>query len=291
MYLVTGATGNVGREVVSELLNAGQKVRVFTRDAAKVAALGNRVEVAAGDFTQPETFARAASGVEGIFMMNGALDGELFKRLIASAKANGGPRVVFLSSLFASIEDSKIGAMHKKKEDAIQDAGLSGVFLRPGGFMTNSYQWNESIRAQNVVYNPLGNGKVAPIATEDIAAVAALALTSAQFPEQVVELTGETLLSVPEQVATLAEVLGREIGCTDVPVDAAVEGALRNGVPLELASAVKESFTAIRDGKAAIVTDTVARVVGHPPMSYHAWAQKHAARFALFHSERTPDRE
>lgn len=198
---------------------------------------------------------------------------------------------MFLSSLFASIEDSKIGAMHKKKEDAIQDAGLSGVFLRPGGFMTNSYQWNESIRAQNVVYNPLGNGKVAPIATEDIAAVAALALTSAQFPEQVVELTGETLLSVPEQVATLAEVLGREIGCTDVPVDAAVEGALRNGVPLELASAVKESFTAIRDGKAAIVTDTVARVVGHPPMSYHAWAQKHAARFALFHSERTPDRE
>lgn len=279
MYLVTGATGNVGREVVSELLDAGEKVRVFTRDATKVAALGNRVEVAAGDFTQPETFARAASGVEGIFMMNGALDRELFKRLIAAAKSNGEPRVVFLSSLFASIADLKIGAMHREKEDVIQDSGLSGVFLRPGGFMTNCYQWAGSIRAQNVVYNPLGDGKVAPVATEDIATVAALALTSPPFAEQIVELTGETLLSVPEQVATLAEVLGREIRCTDVPVDAAVDSALRNGVPTEMAGAVKESFTAIRNGKAAIVRNTVARLVGRPPMSYHAWAQKHAARF------------
>ncbi|MDX6458008.1 MAG: hypothetical protein QOE55_1705, partial [Acidobacteriaceae bacterium] len=59
MYLVTGATGNVGREVVSQLLAQGQKVRVFSRDAAKVAQWGDRVEVAIGDFTHPETFAQA----------------------------------------------------------------------------------------------------------------------------------------------------------------------------------------------------------------------------------------
>lgn len=280
MYLVTGATGNVGREVVSGLLKTGQKVRVFTRDAAKVAAWGTRIEVATGDFTQPETFTRAATGVEGVFMMNGTLDQELFRKLIASAKSNGGPKFVFLSSLFASITDSKIGAMHKEKEDAIEDAGLPGFFLRAGGFMTNSFQWIGSIRAQSTVYNPLGNAKVAPIAPEDIAAVAVLALTSSQFPDRVVELTGDTLLSVPEQVAILAKVIGQEIRCTDVPVDAAVEGALRSGVPAALADAVKESFTAIRDGKASIVTDTVARLVGHPPTSYQHWAEKNAARFA-----------
>ena len=63
MYLVTGATGNVGSEVVGQLLAKGQKVRVFTRDAAKVAHWGNRVEVATGDFTRPETFAQALSDV------------------------------------------------------------------------------------------------------------------------------------------------------------------------------------------------------------------------------------
>lgn len=280
MYLVTGATGNVGREVVTELLKRGKKVRVFTRDAGKVAPLGNRVELATGDFTQPDTFARAASGAEGIFMMNGALDGEVSRKLIASAKAQGEPRIVFLSSLFAGIPDSRIGAMHKAKEDAIRDAGLSGVFLRPGGFMTNSFQWIGSIRAQNVVYNPLGNGKVAPIAAEDVAAVAAEAFTRSPLPEPILELTGDTPLSVAEQVAILAKVLGKEIRCTEVPIDAAVEGALRNGIPRELADAVRESFTAIRDGKAATVTDTVAHVLGHLPTTYQAWASKHAAQFA-----------
>jgi len=280
MYLVTGATGNVGREVVNELLNRGKQVRVLTRDAAKVVAWGNQVEVAIGDFTQPETFAHAAAGVDGIFMMNGALELGLFKALVRSAKAQGEPTVVFLSSLFASIPGSRIGAMHKEKEDAIQEAGLRGASLRAGGFMTNSYQWIGSIRADNAVFNPLGQSKVAPIAPEDVAAVAVHALISSPLPEQLLELTGDTLLSVPEQVSILARTLGREIRCTEVPVDAAVEGALRNGIPAEMADAVRESFTAIREGKAAIVTDTVARVLGRPAISYQTWASKHAAAFA-----------
>jgi uncharacterized protein YbjT (DUF2867 family) len=170
--------------------------------------------------------------------------------------------------------------MHKEKEDAIQEAGLRAVFLRPGGFMTNSFQWIGSIRYENAVYNPFADGKVAAIAAEDIAEVAVLALTSPSLPERVVELTGGTLLTVSEQVAILANTLGREIRCLDVPVDTAIQGALRSGIPAALGEAMKQSFTAIRDGKAAKVTDTVARLLGHAPMSYRDWAQKHAARFA-----------
>ena len=69
MYLITGASGNVGSEVVSQLLAEGKKVRVFTRDAAKVAQWGDQVEVATGDLTSPETFAKAVSGVDGVFIM------------------------------------------------------------------------------------------------------------------------------------------------------------------------------------------------------------------------------
>ena len=61
MYLVIGATGNVGSEVVKQLLADGRKVRVFTRDATKVAAWDGQVEVAIGDLTSPATFAQAAS--------------------------------------------------------------------------------------------------------------------------------------------------------------------------------------------------------------------------------------
>ena len=116
MYLITGATGNVGSEVVSQLLAKGQKVRVFTRDAAKVAHWGDQVEVAIGDFSSPENFSQAVSGVEGVFIMYGPLDGGLFRQLIAAAKAQGNPRVVFLSTMFAGFPIPRSGSCTRTRK-------------------------------------------------------------------------------------------------------------------------------------------------------------------------------
>jgi uncharacterized protein YbjT (DUF2867 family) len=224
MYLVTGATGNVGSEVVSQLLAKGQKVRVFTRDAAKVAHWGNRVEVATGDFTAPDTFAQALSDVDGVFIMNGALDGGVFRQLIAAAKAQGNLRIVFLSTIFAGSPESPIGQLHKDKEDVIRASGLSGKFVRAGSFMTNTFQWIGTIKGEGVVYNALGDGKAAPIAADDIAAVAVHALTDPNASPEVFEVTGSELLTVPEQVAILAKALGKPIKSVDVPAEAAAQG-------------------------------------------------------------------
>jgi uncharacterized protein YbjT (DUF2867 family) len=81
MYLVIGATGNVGSEVATQLLASGKQVRVFTRDATKVSHLKGRAEVAVGDLMQTDTFAKAVAGVEGVFLMNGALEGDAFRQL------------------------------------------------------------------------------------------------------------------------------------------------------------------------------------------------------------------
>ena len=280
MYLVTGATGNVGREVVSQLLAKGQKVRVFTRDAAKVAHWGNRVEVATGDFTRPETFAQALSGVDGVFIMNGALDGGVFRQLIAAAKVQGNLRIVFLSTIFAGSPESPIGQLHKDKEDVIRASGLSGKFVRAGSFMTNAYQWIGTIKGEGVVYNALGDGKAAPIAADDIAAVAVHALTDPNPSPEVFEVTGSELLSVPEQVAILAKALGKPIKSVDVPAESAAQGMIRAGLPAPVAAAVAQSFAAIREGRMAMVKDTVKQVTGRPPRTFQSWAQEHASRFA-----------
>jgi uncharacterized protein YbjT (DUF2867 family) len=280
MYLVTGATGNVGREVASQLLAKGEKVRVFTRDAAKVAHWGNRVEVATGDLTRPETFAQALSGVDGVFIMNGALDGGVFRQLIAAAKAQGNLRIVFLSTIFAGSPESPIGQLHKDKEDVIRASGLSGKFVRAGSFMTNAYQWIGTVKGEGVVYNALGAGKAAPIAPEDIAAVAVHALTDPNPSPEVFEVTGGELLTVPEQVAILANALGKPIKSVDVPAEAAAQGLIRAGLPAPVAAAVAQSFAAIRDGRMAIVKDTVKQVTGRHPRTFQSWAQEHASRFA-----------
>lgn len=280
MYLVTGATGNVGSNVVAQLLDRGEKVRVFTRDPGRAALWGDRVEVAIGEFGRPDTFARAIAGVEGAFLMNGGPDAEPFRQLIAAAKAQGDPRIVFLSTILASAPEFQIGKLHKDKEDAIRESGLQGRFVRPGGFMTNAYQWIGPIKAEGIVYNAMGAGKSAPVAPEDIAAVAVSALTGSKLSGETFEVTGGQLLSVGEQVNILAEVLGKPIRCVDVPVETAIQGLIRAGVPAQIAAAVGQSFEAVRDGRGAAITDTIESVTGRPPKTFEAWAREHASRFA-----------
>jgi uncharacterized protein YbjT (DUF2867 family) len=178
MFLVSGATGNVGSLLVEQLLASGKRVRVFARDHGKVAHWGDRVEIAIGEFENGESFARAAADIEAAFVVNGGSDVETFKRLLSALKSHGAPRIVFLSSLLASWPGFQIGQMHLAKEDAIRQSGLHGTFLRPGAFMSNSFQWAGSIKTDGVVYNPMGTGRAAIIAPADIAAVAQKVLLS-----------------------------------------------------------------------------------------------------------------
>jgi len=280
MILVTGATGNVGSQVVQQLLAQGHQVRVFTRDAGKVSSLAGKVELALGDFTQPETFTQAIRGVDAVFLMNGALDGALFRQLLSSAKANGSPRIVFLSSLFASEPDLRIGQLHKDKEDALRDSGLPFAILRAGGFMSNSYQWLADIQREGVVYNPMGEGQLASIDPVDIAAVAVHALTTPLLTETLFEVTGNELLTTADKVRILSKYVGRQLRTIDVPVEKGVEAMAANGIPPHIAAAVGQSLENIRAGRATRRTDTVQRVTGRPPRTYEQWAKEHAVRFA-----------
>src|ERR1700733_2746930 len=134
MHLIVGASGNVGSEVVAQLLAAGKQVRVFTRDATKISYSNGNVEVAVGDLMQSDTFAKAVVGVDAVFMMNGVLEGNAFRRAIEAIRASGHPRVVFLSTLFAADPGSPIGQVHKDKEDVIRASGLHFSFVRAGNF-------------------------------------------------------------------------------------------------------------------------------------------------------------
>jgi uncharacterized protein YbjT (DUF2867 family) len=279
MILVTGATGNVGSQIVNQLLEQGRKVRVFTREEAKVAQWTGRIGVALGDFTQPETFASAVAGAEAVFLMNGGLDDGLFGRLVGIAKEQSVRRLVFLSSQFAAEPGSLIGQMHKGKEDALLASGLEAAIIRAGGFMSNANQWLGSIKTQGVVYDPTGNGPVASIHPADIAAVAVHALTAPKLSETCFDVTGSEPMTTTEKVDILAKVLGRPLRVVEVPAEAAIDGLVKNGIPPHVARAVAESFTAIREGRAGAVTGTVERVTGRKPRSFESWVREHAARF------------
>jgi uncharacterized protein YbjT (DUF2867 family) len=150
--------------------------------------------------------------------------------------------------------------------------------VRAGDFMSNTLQWIDTIRRDGTVYNARGTGASAPIAADDLAALASAALRGAT-DERVLRATGGELLTTAEQAAILSRVLDRPLRCVDISIEAAGEQMTRRGLPAHLAAAVGESLAMVRDGHGGERTDTVQRVLGRPPMSFEAWARANAARF------------
>lgn len=279
MYLVTGASGNIGSQLVSQLLDAGHGVRVYVRDRAKAAQWDGRADVAVGDYESPDAFSAALDGAEGVFLMNhGSVDA--FRELVTRIGASRARRVAFLSTVMVELApDTMLGRLHAEKEDIIRAEGLEGRFLRPTGFMSNTYLWLPSIKAEGVVPNPMGDGRAPPIAPEDIAAVAVHALTDPSQKESVLTLTGGETISLPEQVALLAQALDRPLRCVDITLDQAIENFMRIGLPQPIAASVVKSFEAVKAGRGARTTDTVERVLGRKPMRFEAWVKAHIERF------------
>ncbi|RDU97628.1 NAD(P)H-binding protein [Trinickia dinghuensis] len=279
MYLVTGATGTIGSQVVAQLLAAGHAVRAYVRSPSKLAQWGERIEVAVGDYDTPDAFSAALDGVEGVFLMN--IDSaEAFGKLAARAASAHIARAVMLStSMIEFLPDTMLARAHREKEDILTAAGLDARFVRPTGFMSNAYFWIPSVRANGVVANPMGTGRAAPIAPEDIAAVAVRALTDATLKEKVLTVTGGELISLPEQVELLAQALDRPLRCTDITLDEAIENFTRIGVPQPVAASVAKSYEAVKAGRATHVTDTVERLLGRKPLRFEQWVKAHIDRF------------
>ena len=280
MILVTGATGTVGREVVSQLLAAGKKVRAMTRNPAK-ARLDSRVEVVKGDFEAPDSLARAVDGVERVFSLTlGPQTGIHEKNLAQAAKQAGVRHIVKLSALGGNGEiRNAIRKWHDEGEQAIRETGVGLTVLLPGAFMSNALHWRESIRAQGKVFSNYGDGKLPPVHPRDIAAVAVRALTFDGHEGKSYPLTGPEALNMAEQVKILSGAIGKPLDYVPVSDEAARTGMAKAGMPSLLIDALLPFAEFIRAGKAAHVFPTVQEVTGRQPFTFSDWARENAAAF------------
>lgn len=279
MILVTGATGNIGTELIPLLRESGQSLRVLVRDERKVAHLDACVERAAGDLDKPETLLRAVNGVERIFLVTFETRQDV--NLLEAAKKAGVQHIVKLSTLEATEHKIKVGKWHYEREELIRASGLDWTFLRPGMFMSNSIQWwADSIKGQGSVFFPGGKkGKVAPVDPRDVARVAALALSQPGHNGQAYELTGSKLFTIGEMVQVISGVLGKPIQYVDIPPIAAKLFMLKSGMDRALVNALMEVLASLRRNEGAIVTDTVQQVTGQPPRTFEAWCREHIKAF------------
>ncbi|MEU7375375.1 NAD(P)H-binding protein [Streptomyces albidoflavus] len=276
-FLVTGATGNVGRNVVELLLAAGVPVRATSR-SPETAGLPAGVDVRAGDLDDPGSFGDALSGVERLFLFPHPAGVAGFLDL---AKASGVRQVVLLSSAAVRESANPIGLMHLSVEEAVRGSGLGWTMLRPGAFASNTLQWAPAIRAGDEVAIPYAESTVSPVHEREIAAVAVQALLSGGHDGATYDVTGPESMTQRRQAELIAAATGRPVTVTDLVGEAARAQLERQygafGVP-GLVDSVLATYTA-SVGTDAPLTDTVTRVTGRPPTPFAAWAAEHRTAF------------
>ncbi|PTL80102.1 NAD(P)H-binding protein [Vitiosangium sp. GDMCC 1.1324] len=279
-YIITGATGNIGRRVVGRLLEAGIRPRVLTRDAEKARkSYGEHVDIRVGDLSDPASLRPAFTGGSTLFLVNAGPD--LAARDAAAvqvARAVGVTRVMKLSSLDVE-QEVGTGVWHARGELALRESGLSFTFLRPSGFMSNALGWAPSIRGAGLVRTSTGEGRIALIHPDDIAEVATHALLRWDYEGQALRITGPEALSYAEMTARISAVIGEPLVFQSMSDQEARALFVARREEPEMVAALLSIWSAIRGGRLDTVTETVRHVLGRGPRSFEAWARENAASF------------
>jgi uncharacterized protein YbjT (DUF2867 family) len=274
VILVTGATGNVGGELVRALLAQGEEVRALTRDGTAAPPAG--AEEVAGDLNRPASLTAALTDVSGVFLLAGYAD---MAGLLAAVRRAGAERVVLLSSGCVVGGDmvNAVVRYNVESEEAVRRSGVAWTILRPSGFMSNALRWLPQLRAGDVVRAPFAEVPVAAIDPFDIAAVAAQALTSPGQEGRSHRLTGPEALLPADQVRVLAAVLGRDLGFEGQSNEEAW-AEMSAAMPIEYAQAFFSFFVegTYDDSK---VTTTVEELTRRAPRTFAQWAAAHADAF------------
>ena len=280
--LVIGATGRVGRQVVSQLPAAGVRIRALARDP-QTAVLPPHVEVFQGDLTAPATLDASLDAIDAVFLVWTAPPATVaaaLDRILSRV-----PRIVFLSSpyktahpLFQGGQPNPIRDLHSEIERLIEASGRQWTFLRPGMFASNAlFWWAPQIRRGDLVRWPYLSAPTAPIDDRDIAAVAVRALCQDGHAAKEYVLTGPQSLTQFEQISTIARATGRSLRIQEIsPEQARQELPFP---PFVMNMLLRAWVAAV--GRPALVTSTFAEITGASPRTFHDWAADRTSEFSV----------
>ncbi|MFC3997294.1 SDR family oxidoreductase [Nocardiopsis sediminis] len=278
--LVIGATGNVGRNVVAELVEQGTPVRALTRRPGR-SGLPPGADVVQGDLTDPASLKAALDGIGAVFLVWPFLTADDAPDVLGLI-AEHARRVVYLSS--SGVDDDAerqadpINRFHADVERTIRASGVEWTFLRAGGFATNNLEWAQTVRTERVVRAPFPNAARSLIHERDIAAVGVRALTEDGHVGAVHILTGPASLTLVEQVDTIASALDLPVRYEEVPPGQVREQMLGAGWPAEVVDGILGHHDSTQNTPDPVTT-TVEDVTGAPARTFRQWVLDHADDF------------
>ncbi|WP_084965837.1 NAD(P)H-binding protein [Thermoactinospora rubra] len=270
MIVVTGATGNVGHQLVALLTAAGAQVTALSRHAAEPS---DGVRHVRADLADPSGLKEAFDGADALFLL---VAGEDPQAVLEAARAGGIRRVVLLSSQGAGTRPESY--RHPVAfEEALRRSGLEWTILRPGGFHTNAYAWAPSIRASRSAAAPFGDVALPTVGPGDIAEVAAAVLREAGHAGRTYVLTGPEPTTPRERVAAIGAALGEPVRFAEQTREEA-RAQMLQVMPEPVAEGTLAILGAPTDAERQ-VSPHVEQILGRAPRSFADWAARNAAAF------------
>ncbi|MEV4414476.1 SDR family oxidoreductase [Catellatospora sp. NPDC049609] len=265
---VTGATGRLGSRVAQRLAAAGLPQRLVVRDPSRAPVLPGTETVRAAYADAAAVYA-ALDGIETVFMVSGAETTERVdehRTFVDAALAAGVRRVVY-TSFYGAAPDAvfTLARDHWATEQHIRDTPLAWTFLRDNLYLEMLPQF---VGRDGVLRGPAGQGRVAAVAIDDVADVAALALREAgRHDGQTYHLTGSQALTLAQVAEIITLVTGRPVTYHDESLAEAYASRAAYGAPDWQVEAWVSTYLAIARGELAQVTDTVERLTGVAPLT------------------------
>ena len=269
MYAITGASGQLGRLTIQQLLKSvpSNEIVAAVRNpeaASDLAALG--IQVRQADYDRPETLATAFTGVSKLLLISSNLTYGRVRHhqvVIDAAKAAGVGLVAYTSMLHADHSGAKLAKEHLETEIALAASGIPTTALRNGWYSENYLMALPHALASGAIYGAAANGKISLAARTDYAEAAAAALTTGDAP-RVYELAGDTAWTLSELAAEISRQARKTIAYVNLPETDYEAALVSAGLPSDLADLLADADAnaakeALFDGGKAL-----SRLIGRP---------------------------
>jgi NAD(P)H dehydrogenase (quinone) len=268
-YAITGASGQLGRLAVRELLSRGvpgSDVVAIVRTASKAADLAEQgVHVREADYSRPEALAAALAGVDRLLLVSSSEAGlrvAHHANVIATAKAGGVSRIVYTSMLNADNSTNPLAGEHRETERMLREAGVPFTSLRNGWYTENYTSALSQYLERGEIVGAAGNGRISAATRQDYAAVAAVALLQ-DDQGRTYELGGPAF-DLPELARVISEVAGTSVVYRDLTFDEYAASLQEAGLDESSAEFVAALDVSIAHGDLETDSQDLARLLGRP---------------------------
>ncbi|PWC12400.1 NAD(P)-dependent oxidoreductase [Brenneria roseae subsp. americana] len=254
MIAITGASGQLGRLVIEQLLDKvpAHEVLALVRDVNKVADLAARgVQVKAADYNQPEALFSALQGVDKVLLISSSEVGRRasqHRNVIEAAVKAKVQLLAYTSLLHADASPLALAAEHRETEALLKQSGLPHVVLRNGWYTENYAGSIPAALAHGVFIGSAGEGKIASATRADYAAAAVAVLTQENQAGKIYELAGDEPYTLAELAAEISKQSGKNIGYQNLPEDEYKAVLVGAGVPEGFAGIIADSDTGASKG-------------------------------------------